>query len=143
MARNQPPLLTNPSAPGAVSSFQLTHVAGNTGRPNANDMPKQPKLVGSFDGTRNQPTDARQGSPKAIQNKPGEVPKGRYGVFVNGGRTLLGHVGGKATSATARRFGSYGAKLAKVQGRQAWLGETLAEVSSRGATKAQVTPAKN
>lgn len=58
--------------------------------------------------------------------KIGEVPPGRFGVYADGaGRALVlvGHVGGRATSITARRFGAIGAKLDKVKGRTAWIGK--------------------
>jgi len=58
--------------------------------------------------------------------KIGEVPPGRFGVYAGGAGgalVLVGHVGGRATSITARRFGAIGAKLDKVKGRTAWIGK--------------------
>ena len=37
----------------------------------------------------------------------------KFGVYVHGGKTLVGRVGRKATAVTAARFGSHFAKLVK------------------------------
>jgi hypothetical protein len=65
----------------------------------------------------------------------GIIPIGRLGVYVRGGHnrsTLLGTVGPKATSATCRRFGSFGAKLDVVDNRQAWIGDAVPRRSNTG-----------
>jgi hypothetical protein len=84
---------------------------------------------------------ALQITPKRV--RPGTPPSGRLGVYVRGGSVLVGHVGPKATAVTAQRFGSHRAKLGKVSGRPAWLGMSLAECSSKGATTAKISPAKS
>ena len=57
---------------------------------------------------------------KKKQRKPGEVPPGKFGVYDSDGN-LRGHVGPRATAATAARFtGQTGAVLAKKDGREAW-----------------------
>ena len=53
----------------------------------------------------------------------GQVATGKLGVYA--GTTLLGQVGSKATSATCRRFGSYGAELGRVNNCPAWIGEAV------------------
>jgi hypothetical protein len=67
---------------------------------------------------------------KAI--KPGVIAPNRIGVYDGKGR-LRGQVGPRATAVTASRFtGQRGMKLGKVNGRDAWIGPTLAEVSAQG-----------
>jgi hypothetical protein len=83
---------------------------------------------------------ALQITPKKV--RPGTPPDGHVGIYVHGGKTLVGHAV-RGSQVQAARFGSHFAKLTKVAGRPAWVGQTLAEISSRGATKVQVTPAKN
>jgi hypothetical protein len=65
----------------------------------------------------------------------GLPPEGHVGVYVHKGRTLVGHVV-RGSPAIAARFGSHFAKLGKVAGRPAWIGETLAEVSQRSTMNA-------
>jgi hypothetical protein len=54
--------------------------------------------------------------------KPGQLPEGKLGVYDHK-QNLRGHVGPLATAATASRFGVHNAKLGKVDGRDAWVGE--------------------
>jgi hypothetical protein len=131
MSRNQPPVLTNPSAPGAVSSFQLTHDTGNTKAPNRNDMPK---LVGSYDGTANQPTDRRQGSPKAVQsNRHTDSGKFMAGQSTGVYRGKLRH--GPGVEEIKDALHTVPRPTPVVQHESPSVGtQTLAEVSSRGAT---------
>ncbi len=68
---------------------------------------------------------------KAKMEKPGIVPANRLPIFDGHGR-MRGRVGRKATAATVSRFGVHGAKLGTKNGRDAWLGQTLAEVSALG-----------
>ena len=129
MSRNSPPVLTNPSAPGAVSSFQLTHVAGNTRRPNANDLP----LVGSFDGTRNQPTDKRQGSPKAV-NRHTDSGKFAPGQSTGTYRGKMRHGPGVEEIKDALHTIKPRDVVTQHDGNPSVGTQTLAQVSSRGAT---------
>jgi hypothetical protein len=64
--------------------------------------------------------------------KPGTVPDGKFGVY-DRNENLRGHVGPKATAATASRFtNNPNMKLGKKDGRAAWL--TLADTSAEGTT---------
>jgi hypothetical protein len=55
------------------------------------------------------------------KRKPGTVPLNRIPVLDHAGN-VRGHVGSRATSATAARFtGHHGAVLAKVKGRTSWM----------------------
>ncbi len=57
----------------------------------------------------------------------------KLGVYVHGGKTLVGRVGRKATAVAVARFGSHFAKLGKdADGNDAWIGMTLAELSAKG-----------
>jgi hypothetical protein len=73
--------------------------------------------------------------PRAPEKATGLPPEGHVGVYVHKGRTLVGHVV-RGSQATAARFGSHFATLGKVAGRDAWIGETLAEVSQRSTMNA-------
>jgi hypothetical protein len=93
--------------------------------------------------------------------RPGVVAPNRIGVYdrgPDGKPRLRGQVGPKMTSAGVARFhGQHGSKLGVVDGRTAWVlptladvsaagvaatpdnpGDTLADVSSRGATAVQI-----
>lgn len=57
---------------------------------------------------------------KKKQRKPGEVPPDKIAVLDRNGN-VRGHVGPKATSATAARFhGQLGSKLTKIKERDSW-----------------------
>jgi hypothetical protein len=76
--------------------------------------------------------------PKAKEKPTGRVPHGRLGVYA--GKSLVGHVGPKATAVTAARFGAHRAKLGKdADGNDCWKGLTLAQCSARGATSAKIS----
>jgi hypothetical protein len=66
------------------------------------------------------------------QDNPGAIPSGKVPVYDGKGRHR-GTVGPKATAATASRFNhQLGSKLGTKDGRPAWIGPTLAEVSAKG-----------
>lgn len=127
------PVGNGASAPGGLSSFQITHRTGNTKRPNANDMPKL--TGGTFAGTRGQPT-SPGGATKAIydhdhrdmvryipQAEPptGEPPEGKLGVFNSQG-VRVGVVGAKAGApVAARMLGHNNVALTKLHGKPAWV----------------------
>jgi hypothetical protein len=73
-------------------------------------------------------------TPKKV--RPGTPPAHKVGVYVHGGKTLVGVVGRKATAVTAARFGSHFAKRGKKGSRPAWIGMTLAEVSQQSTMNA-------
>jgi hypothetical protein len=77
------------------------------------------------------------------QRKIGEVPKNRIGVYDQHGH-LRGHVGPKATSATAARFTEmHGAVLGEKDGRKAWLTPNQrynADMANRTKAGAKATP---
>jgi hypothetical protein len=89
-------------------------------------------------------TDTRDSAPKPPkakpEDKPGTIQPGRLAVFDAGplgdgkGRRHRGTVGPKATAATASRFNKqHGSKLGTgPDGKQAWLGPTLGEISAQG-----------
>jgi hypothetical protein len=90
-------------------------------------------------------TDGRDSVPPAPKPKPqetGKIGAGKLAVYDAGpagdgkGRRHRGTVGPKGTSATASRFNKQlGSRLGRgPDGKQAWLGPTLAEVSAKGAT---------
>lgn len=70
--------------------------------------------------------------PPEVQEQETVGDPNKLGVYVHGGKTLVGRVGRKATAVTAARFGSHFAELKKVGGRDAWVGQTLAELSAKG-----------
>ncbi len=76
--------------------------------------------------------------------KPGVVAPNRIGVYDRGPDNkprLRGQVGPKATSATAARFhGQHGSTLGTVDGRTAWIAPTLAEVSAAGVAASPDNP---
>jgi hypothetical protein len=76
---------------------------------------------------------APEPKPQPPHNAQGPTPEGRLAVYDGNGRRRAA-VGPKATAATVSRFiGKHGAKLGKgPDGRQAWIGPTLAEVSAKG-----------
>ncbi len=66
-----------------------------------------------------QTIDIRSAVPsRAPEKATGLPPEGHVGVYVHGGKTLVGHVV-RGSQATAARFGSHFAKLGKVAGRDA------------------------
>jgi hypothetical protein len=71
--------------------------------------------------------------------KSGQIPDGKFGVY-DGKGNLRGQVGPKATQATAARFGANKAELKQKDGRLAWVGQTLAEVSATGTNPAMPPP---
>jgi hypothetical protein len=75
--------------------------------------------------------------PKPEAKPTGEPPPGRYGVYDAKGN-MRGHVGPNGTEMTARRLGVPNAKLKTKSGVPGWYGQTLAEVSAKGATTAEV-----
>lgn len=86
-------------------------------------------------------TDGRDVAPKVTskRNKPGELPPNRIPV-IDGHGHRRGHVGYKASAATANRFGVHDAKLVTHEGRPAWQGMTLAEASCAGTNPAMPKP---
>lgn len=62
--------------------------------------------------------------------KPAELPPSRIPVIDEQGRRR-GHVGFKASEATAARFGVRNAKLTKIDGKLAWAGEASANARRR------------
>jgi hypothetical protein len=54
--------------------------------------------------------------------KPGAIPPGKVAVYDHQGNRR-GHVGPKASAVTAARFGAANAKLQRVRGASAWVGE--------------------
>lgn len=87
-------------------------------------------------------TDGRDTAPKPVAAKPakpGELPPNRIPV-IDGHGHRHGHVGYKASAATANRFGVHDAKLVTHQGRPAWQGKTLAETSAEGTNPAMPGP---
>ncbi len=70
-------------------------------------------------------TDTRDIAPvvrKITESKPGELPPNRIPVIAADG-TRRGHVGYKASAATAARFGVSDAELKTKDGRPAWCGK--------------------
>ncbi len=64
----------------------------------------------------------RDWSPRAKRApRPGTVPPGKVGVYDHQGNRR-GHVGPKASAATAERFGVHNATLQRVRGAAAWVG---------------------
>lgn len=77
--------------------------------------------------------------PEVTNEKPGALPPNRIPVIdAHGNRR--GHVGYKASAATANRFGVHDAKLVTHQGRPAWQGMTIAEASAAGTNPAIPPP---
>jgi hypothetical protein len=100
--------------------------------------------------------------PAKPEDTPGTIGEGKLGVYDHKGR-LRGQVGKLATSATVSRFiGQHGAKLGTKDGRPAWLapmtlaetsakgtaapdddGDTLADISAKGATATKIKAGGN
>lgn len=65
--------------------------------------------------------DVAPSPPKAIAKTPGTLPDHQIAIYDHRGR-MRGRVHAGATSATVARFtGQHGAKLGKVDGRDAWI----------------------
>ena len=60
------------------------------------------------------PTSALRCPPLSLRRPPCLPPEGHVGVYVHGGKTLVGHVV-RGSQATAARFGSHFAKLGEVR----------------------------
>jgi hypothetical protein len=82
-------------------------------------------------------------APAAIVPKkvtPGELPPSRIPIYDAQDRRR-GHVGYKASAATvAGRFGVPNPRIGQRNGRVAWIGKTLAEVSAEGTNPAIPAP---
>jgi hypothetical protein len=63
----------------------------------------------------------RDFAPKKRTPKPGTVPPGRIAIYDHQ-LHRRGHVGPKASAATAERFGVHNAALQRVRGAPAWVG---------------------
>ena len=77
--------------------------------------------------------DAPSRPPVVPLDKPGNLPPSRIPIFAGGQRR--GHVGRKASEAVVSRFGVRNAKLGKVDGKLAWVGQNDAEVRRQNELK--------